>query len=551
MIKKGLLLLSLGFITSLYGMQQEQSSFEAMVKTALSQIYQAKAPNEVKKGFRTIINLIRTNQLGVANEKGFVFDRFIKIRPAIKSYMIEVIEETNFLKDAILMQYSTLVEKLLSYGVNPNAVFPHPEFGQLTAVETVLTVEQKNKNSLACLQHLIDAFANLETRNLQGHTPLIRAAFENMTEIAITLLKGGADVNAKSSRSQKVALEYACDNNNIKLVQLLVGFGTDLSLEKWSTNVVLKNLPAIDDETLKILLAAAHNNPNIRIPYVDKKDNSEWSFRLMPALHFLVMKFSKCSEKDKLHSMEMIQHQLERGYNIDELDSSRYSALYYAMEQADENMINLLLDKGIYSVGYSTLYYPLNKKDQEHLHLLVKHGRRASMAPEIKNLNMMITSRNPLSALWYVLIELKKRNKDFNCQEYNQYCKILKNLLDHAVDPGQAGPTISGERDRAGNFYQIAMKPLQFCKELIKPTILLQKYAVRSLVHLTLSKMVSYLINKDESFQKNYISNMEPELRELLFHEVKMKGAPIGIGDPYSKIQLIELAELIQQLSSY
>lgn len=60
------------------------------------------------------------------------------------------------------------------------------------------------------VQILIDAGAELEVHNENGHTPLMEAASGGHVEVAVLLLQHGVGINTHSNEFKESALTLAC-----------------------------------------------------------------------------------------------------------------------------------------------------------------------------------------------------------------------------------------------------------------------------------------------------------------------------------------------------
>lgn len=267
-----------------------------------------------------------------------------------QTYAME--QNNNQLIQAIENGNIEAVDALLKQGVDPNATTPS-RVGPLSALEIALV-----NNCLPIVKLLIDAQADLETRGFEGHTPLIRMAYENNIEMIKVLLCGKANVNAKSSRSGKTALDYAYEKNNDELMEIIFAFGADIS-ECHHSDAIGKIFKAKKDylsaNIIIFLITAAKNNPNIKI--------REGNYVMFP-VHFLLKTFySRLQTTDQLHAfydnqndikfiqekklLDLIHQQIEKKFNIYKSDSKGFSSLYYPLIHADEHMVEHLLEYDI------------------------------------------------------------------------------------------------------------------------------------------------------------------------------------------------------------
>ena len=79
------------------------------------------------------------------------------------------------------------------------------------------------------VQALIDAGADVNHQNNDGHTALIRASYWGYLEIVQTLIDAGADVNHQNQFGD-TALMQAAERGHLEIVQTLIDAGADV---KW------------------------------------------------------------------------------------------------------------------------------------------------------------------------------------------------------------------------------------------------------------------------------------------------------------------------------
>ena len=68
------------------------------------------------------------------------------------------------------------------------------------------------------MQVLIDAEANVEQHNENGHTPLMEAASAGHVGVAAILLNNGAGINTHSNEFKESALTLACYKGTVQLI---------------------------------------------------------------------------------------------------------------------------------------------------------------------------------------------------------------------------------------------------------------------------------------------------------------------------------------------
>ena len=69
------------------------------------------------------------------------------------------------------------------------------------------------------VQMLLEAHANVEDHNENGHTPLMEAASAGHVGVAKILLKNGAGINTHSNEFKESALTLACYKGHLEMVR--------------------------------------------------------------------------------------------------------------------------------------------------------------------------------------------------------------------------------------------------------------------------------------------------------------------------------------------
>ena len=70
------------------------------------------------------------------------------------------------------------------------------------------------------VQMLLEAHANVEDHNENGHTPLMEAASAGHVGVAKILLKNGAGINTHSNEFKESALTLACYKGHLEMVSI-------------------------------------------------------------------------------------------------------------------------------------------------------------------------------------------------------------------------------------------------------------------------------------------------------------------------------------------
>jgi len=82
------------------------------------------------------------------------------------------------------------------------------------------------QGDLELVQQLLEAGADVHSRDAWGHTPLMSACWAGHKEIVQVLLGGGADVNA-TTRQDWTALRFAKKLSHPQIVELLKAAGAE------------------------------------------------------------------------------------------------------------------------------------------------------------------------------------------------------------------------------------------------------------------------------------------------------------------------------------
>ena len=94
--------------------------------------------------------------------------------------------------------------------------------------ERALRKAAKEGNIEAVKKHLA-AGADVNAKNEDGGTPLLRAAWGGHKEIAELLIANGADVNVKSGRTATTPLHLAAYKGHKEVVELVIAKGADVN----------------------------------------------------------------------------------------------------------------------------------------------------------------------------------------------------------------------------------------------------------------------------------------------------------------------------------
>lgn len=133
------------------------------------------------------------------------------------------------------------VQILLNAGADPNQYYKYTQTFQEPASPNLLH-KAVGADDERLVKILINAKADVDEWNSQGHTPLIMAINQGAKfEIIQILVEAGAEVKFNSSNKVSV-LELAARKNDVVLIKYLISRGADLTGMKISANTVMLQL---------------------------------------------------------------------------------------------------------------------------------------------------------------------------------------------------------------------------------------------------------------------------------------------------------------------
>ena len=97
------------------------------------------------------------------------------------------------------------------------------------------------------VQMLLEAQANVEDHNENGHTPLMEAASAGHVAVAKILLKNGAGINTHSNEFKESALTLACYKGHLEMVRIDRNFlypeiNQNLANSKQNSTIIIKTV---------------------------------------------------------------------------------------------------------------------------------------------------------------------------------------------------------------------------------------------------------------------------------------------------------------------
>ena len=211
---------------------------------------------------------------------------------------------------------------------------------------------------------LLENGAEINTKSSNGTTPLHTAVQRGTISVIRVLLKYDVKINVRSRTFLETALYWAVENDNSKIVNLLLHHGADANSKTWKKNTPLHS--AIDSGRLEIIKILLNNGANVNIKSISER----------APLHCAV---------EKGHP-EIVKLLLLHGADINAKNSEGLSPLHLASElilPSATTIARILINAGAdvndsctseVNTGYTPLHFAVIKKDEELVKLLSEKG---------------------------------------------------------------------------------------------------------------------------------------------------------------------------------
>ncbi|WP_264707863.1 ankyrin repeat domain-containing protein [Wolbachia endosymbiont (group B) of Agriphila straminella] len=263
----------------------------------------------------------------------------------------------------------SVVELLLNYGADIDA---QDKEGQTLLCFAV------SGNNLDMIQFLVDRGANIEVQDDFGYTPILHAAQSGKWDVVKLLISNGAKFNNEITY-QGTPLHFAVQEGNLDMVQFLLDKGTDIEVENTYNekplHIAVKagrldilellldrgaNINATDmDGQTPLHLAAKHHRLDVVKYLIEKgantnaKDKDEKTpLELAIQENYAdIVEFFKQTQLDKellmaaeKGDLEKVRDSIIRGANVNAQDSQGWTPLFWAIQNNNFNIVELLLD---------------------------------------------------------------------------------------------------------------------------------------------------------------------------------------------------------------
>lgn len=204
---------------------------------------------------------------------------------------------------------------------------------------------------------LLENGANPEIKTTEHETPLSAAILGCHVEVVNILLENGADYTAVFFRPALVSSVFAASLGQIRILELLLSYGVDISLSTSSGITPLMGASmALQLDTMRFLLDKGADITAI--------DNSGRSVLFYAA------------EKGGSDAIKLL---LMSGASIWATDNDRWTALHYAASRGNADVVRTLLEAGSDAHaktlrGCTALFYAVERGHIETLHVLLDAG---------------------------------------------------------------------------------------------------------------------------------------------------------------------------------
>ena len=174
-----------------------------------------------------------------------------------------------------------------------------------------------------------------DSDRVHEHTPLMKACEEGHDEIVRILLDAGADASWQTWLGSS-AMSSACFFNRLSTIQILLNHDNDLlEIEE-----CFRMTP--------LMAAAYYRDPDVVRLLIDRGANVHAITDMTPKGSTALIQACRVSEMDFAPVIEIVRMLVDAGVDLEARDCDEYqaTALYYAVEYGDENIVRFLLESG-------------------------------------------------------------------------------------------------------------------------------------------------------------------------------------------------------------
>ena len=214
-------------------------------------------------------------------------------------------------------------------------VFANCQSSQNNNLEMEKPMKDKNiykaieSNDFKEIERLLVLEINLEQKNSDGQTPLLFATYLQRNEIALQLMKAGANVNAQDKALNSSFL-YAGAEGNLEIVKEALKYGANFKVLNRYGGTAL--IPAAEKGHLEMVRLLV-NTPDFPIDHVNRLG---WT---------AIMEAVVLSNGGSVH-VEIVKSLIEGGVDVNIPDSEGVTVLKHAKTRGFKEIVSLLEKAG-------------------------------------------------------------------------------------------------------------------------------------------------------------------------------------------------------------
>lgn len=311
----------------------------------------------------------------------FTFDHPDHIKPIVNEFkdifepQLQKAQQVENIWNAAATNNIEGLRKLLKTGLSVNTKDINGD--------TPLNFAVRN-GQIKTVKFLLDSGADLTQTDIAGRNVLMLAINENQLEVVKLLLTTNININAKS-KDENTALIYACDNKNVEIVKLLLAAGAQVNIYSKNSSALAQAVLYNEKQIVELLLAAGADvnakypgNRTILIESIRGDEN---------IVKQILAAGADINARDKqgltalswavlLNKKENAQVLIEAGADVNVRDYSSATPLMTAAYYGYTEMAKLLLiagaDPTLKSMGYTAYDFAVMKNHKEIMTLLEK-----------------------------------------------------------------------------------------------------------------------------------------------------------------------------------
>ncbi|EDQ89307.1 uncharacterized protein MONBRDRAFT_25353 [Monosiga brevicollis MX1] len=214
-----------------------------------------------------------------------------------------------------------------------------------------------NRNHVEVAETLLKHGANIEAKNNNDNTPLYYACLHNQVDLVEILLKQGADIEARNKASQHFSVSFhrsagpqygytplheACLRNHVEVAETLLNRGADIDAKNEATTPQFGMTPlhvAADKNHVKVAETLLKHGADI-----EAKSNlgctplcCAYVYNHVGMLEVLMKKGADIVARDQSEHLAIVDMLLNHGVDADALNETNQSPLSYQLSRPQTN----------------------------------------------------------------------------------------------------------------------------------------------------------------------------------------------------------------------